>query len=683
MTESSISSFSTVHHKLIAFLVTSLFLSCISTATGQTSITIDATQLRGIGGVTTLDRTRFFNHTETISPPGTTNLGNLANELGAASGLNSSTGRISTEFDQFIAQNLGEDPTRPGFIDPTQLREKLQGDYRNFVTQGSRWKSLRENPNSFVVNSGRSASFWPAFMRTSGGSTSDHFPNKDAYAEFINIYLDEVVYGANAFMPVDKSRFHIELLNEPDLHLDSSFTAQAMAEYHRDVAQAIKAQHPTASIGGPSLAITAFAENNFQRWDDVVKPFIDTAGADLDFYSVHPYERYSVQQNGDFARDIEQSPGRVTAMIDLIQNHHQNIHGDQRQISFSEYGSFNRLATNPDGTPNIGNYARDEQQWDLARDVRDKLFVFLNRPDTVLNATPFVAPRDFRQDTPTNPLADNVFWEQDASGDWQETIVGNMFRLYAPVQGEYVGISGDNKNIQSVAFRDGDTVYLLLNNLLASDQQLDLQVLAGGLGTVNSASIDRVFRDNGVNTFINDSDITSNFQNLTLNGEEGAVVTFTLDSADDILFQTNEQTFYGDQVVSELDLPTGRSPIIGIDADLSEAINAVLRLNYNRPSDMPEAFDILVNGNLLTIQSGGLGIDDGDFEWFSREIDIPLEFLINGSNEIQVDFEGNGGFLSTAALVVTSSIVAVPEPSSLACLLGLGLAGVMQRRRRS
>jgi hypothetical protein len=258
-----------------------------------------------------------------------------------------------------------------------------------------------------------------------------------------------------------------------------------------------------------------------------------------------------------------------------------------------------------------------------------------------------------------------------------------MFRLYAPVQGEYVGISGDNKNIQSVAFRDGDTVYLLLNNLLASDQQLDLQVLAGGLGTVNSASIDRVFRDNGVNTFINDSDITSNFQNLTLNGEEGAVVTFTLDSADDILFQTNEQTFYGDQVVSELDLPTGRSPIIGIDADLSEAINAVLRLNYNRPSDMPEAFDILVNGNLLTIQSGGLGIDDGDFEWFSREIDIPLEFLINGSNEIQVDFEGNGGFLSTAALVVTSSIVAVPEPSSLACLLGLGLAGVMQRRRRS
>lgn len=636
---------------------------CGPSAIAQVSVTIRPDQQRSIGGIDELDRERFFTHTETVLPPSNTNLGNLNTLIGSPNGPNVVSGRISTEFDQLIANGLPEDPTRPGFIEPNALRNKIRTSHRNFVLTSNRYTGIRNNPNAFIVNSGRRDAFFPSYFNipSSGG-----VPRADAYAEFINVFLDEALLGPNAYLPVSPDRYAVELLNEPDFNFNANFTREDLATWHRDVIQAVKAVHPTAIVGGPSLGATNFEDgefggtSDFSRFDERLGRLIaDRANSGIDYYSFHPYERYDVRFDNTLDRAVDQSPGRVDGLLDLTRARDliDNPGQDPLPIAISEYGSFNRL----DGDPDLAGYTRDEMQWDLARDIREQLLVYLDRPDVILNATPFVQGKHFSNATPTPVNADNVFYEQDASGAYSETIVAKTFRTYASVKGSYIGIENSNTaDLQSLAFRDGNQVFVLLNNLLDGEQDVDLSVLTS-LGGIQSASVDRVYRENNQNVFLDDIDITTNFQNLTLKGDEGAVISLTLANDNAFSTTTDELTFYANQTVEEfatLGGQSGLSPVLTIDADVepAEALSALLRVSYERPSGFDtdgREVKVIFNGAEFTYTNVELGIDDGDFGLQSREIEIQAELLVNGENEVQLDFFGNGGFLGAAALVVT------------------------------
>lgn len=685
--------------RISALLLSFLFASPmanIPSAMAQTTLTLNANQRYSIGGISTLDRGKYFTYTETIVPPNGTNIGDLRTQTWSQSGLNLTPGRISTEFDQFISSNgnIPEDALRPGFMNSASLRSRLQDEYRNFLENGTRWEAPRNsNTNPLIVNSGRSSTFWPEYFRQ--GEQDSLFPNREAYAEFLTTYLDEVVYGTNSFLPIDAERFHVEILNEPDLHIDGIFSgntsennatlkasSEELARYHRDIAQAVKAVHANASVGGPGLAVTNFSGNDFRRWENTVKPFIEIAGADSDFYSIHPYERYDVQNDGSVERAVDQSPGRINAQIDMIVNQQELTHQNRVPVSLTEYGSFNRA--NDSGS--YGNYARDLQQWDLSRDVREQMLVYLNRPDVILSATPFIAPAHFNNNiTPTPENADNVlfqkFFDENNDVTWEETILGNTFRAYSQIKGEYINIAGSNGDLQAAAFRDGDTVYVMLNNLLDTNQTVDLQVLMEGVGTVASANLARLFREAGINSFIPNEDALGFLDALQLKGQEGAVLTLQLDGSNGITSEIIEQTWYGNVVAETLSDSTNELTGVEIEARLQEAVSAKLRVGYSLAGG-PRSFTIDINGNSILVDSAMLGIDDGDDGLFSRELDVPIEFLVDGTNSLSFDFaDGVGrGYLSSAALRVFS-VSAVPEPGCLP-VIALALATGLVRRQR-
>lgn len=662
------------------FLVLLVVSSAETSIAQPTSLTINCSQQLSIGGVSTLDRAQFFTHTSTLFPPSTTTsnaeMKNLRLEIYSEDGLNLTVGRISTEFDQFLAVGLPENPANPGFADPTALQNKLQGDYRNFVTTGTRYESLRNSVTSPIfVNSGRSSTaYFDAAFRT--GEQSSLFPNRDFYADYLRTYLREVVYGPNAFYPRAADRFHVEIINEPDLHVAGVFSGpsgaatllascQELAEYHRDIAQMIKSEFSSASIGGPSLAVTNFTADDYLRWNSTMKPFIDIAGSDLDYYSIHPYERYDVQSNQTVQRAVDQSPGRINSQIDMIRNRQEQAHGNRLPISITEYSSFNRGVNGSTANGSYAGYDRDVQQWDQSRNLREQLLVYINRPDAILNAVPFIFAAHWRNEFPNRESDDNVIYERDSTGLYFETIIGHTMRMYAPVKGDYIEVQGSNDDLQSAGFRDGDQVYLVLNNLLDSPQTLDLDLLVGGLGTMNSATISRVYRDAAAgNVFVEDQDITNTFSNLVLNPKEGAVITFDISSDFEYTRLVFDETYYGDQVAVELnDGFPGRSPEILIDADISDAIAAKLRVGYSRSVGV-DSFLVTINGNDISVPSDIRGVDDEEFGSIdeglvSREIDIPIEYLNDGSNSLRLTFTGDG-FLSSTALVVST---AAPGPS--------------------
>lgn len=638
---------------LPVWVMASIFLCFdLGVAAAQTSVVIDTKARRFTGGVGTLDREQYFVYTETIVPPTNTNLGNLLEQTYSPTGLNTATGRASTELDQLISQNLPEDPSRPGFFEPNALVNKIQGDYRNFVLSGSRWKPIREHENPIFVQSGRNGGFFPDFI-DSGEKMPTNFAG---YADFLKTYLREAVYGPNAFLPVNSDRFYLEIMNEPN------FTPVPWAnviEMHQVVTEIVKEEFPQAKVGGASCCDT-FANGSSDSWslvrdlmDDMVS-WETSAGqsVEVDFWSIHPYERYDIRADGSFFRRIDNSPGHVAGTLDLYESYSFEKFGDPKAFAITEYGSWNRPEN---GVSGYGNYARDEQQWDLARDTKEKLMVFMDRPDRIINAVPFIAPKHFSNQTPTPESADNVFFEQDASGVFSETILGNMYRMFAPVSGEYLGIEVGDPDLQSVAFRDGNDVYVMLNNLRSATQDVNLQALTG-LGNVTSASWSRIFRDGSGNRFEQDVDVSGSWESLSLESEAGAVLKLTLDGPELYDHAIDTDTYYGD----DTELAVSTQTLFGVDvqAELENAVSAKLRIGYSGSDTGLPTLVVRVNNNAFTITGDELAKDDGDDDLVTREIDVPISMLQEGANDIDFffPFAGYSGRISAVVLEVGRTV---------------------------
>lgn len=626
----------------------------------QTNVTVMGNIHRSIGGVSQLDRAKYFNHHGTLQAPAITNLGNLRQEAWSPTGLNSVTGRASTELDQYISQNLPEDLSKPGYFEHAALIAKIQGDYRNFVLNGSRWEGLRNySGEPIFVQSGRNGGFWPNFL--DGGTEMP--TNYEAYADFLNVYLEEAVYGIGpnqGFLPIAKDRFYLEVMNEPNWSTPTQSQWNGVIEMHRVVTELVKEQFPQTKIGGPSCCDDLNpGQNSWERsrqlMDDMVNWETPSGeSVELDFWTIHPYERYDVQSNGSWHRQVDGSPGHSTAIMDLYESYSHQKFGDPKAFAVTEYGSFNRTNM-ADGS--YGNYTRTEQQWDLVRDVKEKMLVYMDRPDRIINATPFVSPRHWQNAVPTNPAGDNVFWEQVAGGAWQETIVAGMFRMFADVRGEYVPVGSDNTDLQTIAFRDGNEIHVLLNNLEKVSNTINLQALIG-TANITSASLDRVFWNGTQGIYESDLDVSGTWQNLTLAGEEGAVLKLTLSGPQLYDLSTNENTYYGDVVTTAIGAQ-GKSQIVNIPAETDNAISAQVRVGFNRDQggySPGEAFFIFVNNVPIQVPAGELNFDDGDVDMVSRTVDVPLAALVDGNNEVYVDFVGDGGELVSAVLLVTESI---------------------------
>ncbi|WP_146575524.1 hypothetical protein [Botrimarina hoheduenensis] len=624
-----------------------------------------------------LDRAQFFNHWGQLTPGADTNLGDLQTAVHSPTDLHSFSGRETNDFTIGMYRQWGvdlpEDPNRPGYFDHAALVSKLQNNtntwgFKYRALQSDAWRSLRNTPNPIYVTGGREGGFYPDFI--DGGT--DRVINFPGYADFINVFLEEVVYGegpGQGYLPFDKDRFYVEIMNEPNWKASNSSAWQDVIAMHRVVTELVKEEHPQAQLGGPSCC-DGFNENPLNDWDRAKALMDDMATwrtpsgqpAELDFWTLHPYERYNVLSDGSWEQQVDTSPGRVGASMDLFETYSNIKFGDPKAFAITEYGSFNQTAIkNGPGTAddNYGTYTRAEQQWDLVRDVREKLMVFMGRPDRIVNATPFLAPIWWELQTPTSPAGDNVFWERDAQGVWHETIVAGMYRMHNDLSGEYVVVDSSNPDVQTHAFRNGNKLYLMLNNLENALTSVNLQAVTGA-AAVTTASIDRIYWDGAKGVYESNVDITANWSTLQMMPDEGAVLTLTLSEAALYDYATDIRTYYGDDVVAPLNLPGGQSKAINIAASTQDALSAKIRVSYNREgvsgASRGEAFSLIVNGNVLSVPAGLFEFDEKDNHYVAREVDVPLSLLKNGANTVFADFDSTGGYLISATLEITHSV---------------------------
>lgn len=651
--------------KCLAVLLTAILVSQHRSAFAQTNLVINASTQRSIGGVSTLDRAKYFNHWGTF----TNGLGSLADQLISTNGLNTFTGRETFELDFFVAGNDGEDPNNPGFFRESDLVANLQGSYKNYVLNGPRWASLRNHPNPIFVQSGRANGAWPAWIKD--GTTLPIKGDGAAYAQLLNVYLEEVVYGTGpgqGYLPFDGSRHYLEIMNEPQLELYSGPTWNDVIEFHKNVTIAVKEEHPQANIGGASVGEAPFPSWNPHRWDlakqmmDDMTTWQDSSGnpVEFDFWTFHPYDVHRVRTNGNIETQVRESVGHLEGIMDLFENYSDIKFGDPKQFAVTEYGA---TIYTEDSSQNFAGYTRTRRQWDFMRDTKKKMLSFMDRPDRIINATPFVAPQWFTSSTPTEENgAHYAFWDRQTNGTWKETITAGLYRMLNDVEGEYVGIASDNQNVQSVAFRNGNQIHVVLNNLTNSTELINLQALVGDAAVTN-ATLDRVFWNGTEGIYQNNVNVLGSWQNLNLTGEEGAKLTLTLNESINFTTSVIESTYYGDDVQAPINLAGGTSKVINVDADTTAAVSASVRVGIAERSNVwDQTYQIFINGDPVTVSpTSSDGFNDLDTWLFSSEVDIPLEFLNDGNNEVYVDFTTSGGQLVTTALLITSDFSTIGD----------------------
>lgn len=127
-------------------------------------------------------------------------------------------------------------------------------------------------------------------------TTNQWLADYEELGKYFSAYLTHYFgTGGNTGEPKPK---YIEVLNEPMWNSGQYQTNNSnISELHSVVAKAIKKDHSDVKVGGYTAAWPGIEEDNFGKFDNTWKTFIDIAGADMDFYSIHFYDGHDSRKH--------------------------------------------------------------------------------------------------------------------------------------------------------------------------------------------------------------------------------------------------------------------------------------------------------------------------------------------------------------------------------------------------
>ncbi len=686
------------------------FLCLSFSAFAQVEVDVNFDLRHVVGGQDTFDREKFI----VIHADATENDYNV--ELGKLDSLltryDAHYGREAGRM-RFLASQVSEDPSRPGFANPSSITSagnQLNTNY-NLFQPG---KHATQNKGR-VITAAQDRPFFPdgtsagnfAFSQADGPADDDF---GTATGEFMALFLRDG-YGDNPTSGADgpPRPTWIEVINEPFFPL-VDFTQGAPAasteeifELHRTVAKEIKAVNPDALVGGftnafPDLQFFGKDAGNqqlFGQWEERWKRFIDEVGEDMDFYSIHLYDFPSIQGS-----EILRKGGNIEATLDMIEHYNTIQWGSVKPWVISEYGSQLNDFFGQNWSP-----GRD---WFMLRAFSSMMMQFMERPDVIEKTVPFVLARaEFlyagagvpgfvypwrmmrraeESPAPTGgaltqanlfPAFPNFTAPVDQEYDFTEII--KFYELWADVNGTRVDTKSTDLDLMVDAYVDipNSKAYLILNSLDETDLTVNLNEKGVDLANVTGVNIKQLFLGADGNPTLTSEDFTAVPATVTLREEANMIIEYSFDQTPVVDETSTEQkiyaTTYNQNIVANQPITF---TIPGVS--LGTQGEAVLRLGIGRLINTPLIPVVTVNGTQVSIPADYRGdtqddrVNRGDQNIFfgMLEADVPYNLLNAGDNTVVVTFPDNGGAISSCALqtfdftrevIRTSDILSTPD----------------------
>ena len=640
---------------------TPIVLTNTITPNSKVNITLNTKHI--VGGKETFERWKFIgihsNQAEAewdgnnyIDNAGATNNAKIDLRDNFLNGNNVYLGR-DTGGITYTLNNVDQDPSRAGFAKPNGSNSiDSRGNTRKNAYANKTNVHSYESRNNLILG-GQLDPFWTG---TGQVATKKGWSLKDATAtgEFMGRYINES-HGSGGVNGEPIPAF-LEIINEPAYHRyggaqNFSNNIQDIADFHKEAAIAIKAQVPNIKVGGYTTAFPNFEKGDFKRWNNRWKLFMDTAGSEMDFFSIHLYDLAS---KSDGKIDLR-SGSNIEATFDMMEQYSFMSFSEVKPIVISEYGAQMNGQRDQKWSP--------YRDWLWVKSASAQLMSLLERPDNIGLAIPFIVTKAIWGSTAKgNPYNNRLMRQENEpdtfvpgysyTGKWVYTEIVKFYQLWSDVKGTRVDSTSDNLDIQVDTYVDGNKAYVILNNLDFVSKDVDLAILGLNSSSINNIKVKHLYL-NGTSPELHVENIALDTETLTIGEEATMILEYTFNTDITINESNTETKHYA---------TTYLKPIVGNQKEIFQ-INgvtttafgeAILRLGVGRPHDksvMPSA--IKVNNTTIDIPSNWRGYNQAQRERFFGVLEIPIPFnLLQSNNNLEVTFPDSGGHISTVTMQV-------------------------------
>lgn len=655
----------------------------IPAPTGTRTVDINYNVRHSVGGIDSFDRQKFITiHSENTEHDWFDNdqfSRNAANEQddlithfldGYDVYLGRSTGGITWHLNQIL-----EDPARPGFVSESDATSRANGAKWSYNNLPERKQSAYNHEDRAVdmIVGAQQHPFWPegTLTKGSGWALSQTNTTEEPLGTATGHYMAQYFSKFFDATPNDGIRNgqikpkYVEVMNEPLYDLTTVRDGADRVEpadvfrFHNTVANEIRKNNDDVLIGGYTTAFPDFDKDDFQRWFDRDKQFIDIAGENMDFYSIHLYDFPTFKNSERYRRG-----SNVEATMDMLESYSLRAFGETRPLVISEYGAQVHDHIGQGWTPIRNTHS--------IRATNSMLMQFMERPDMILKTIPFIVVKaewGRNNGVPYGPRLMIQKFERDGEGAGDEWVYSDLvlfYQLWSDVKGTRIDTKANDLDIQTDAYIDGNTAYIILNSLEFDETDVALNHLGLGNNTITSVTIDHLTtKQDGTSGSVIET-TTYNELPSTVELDAEATMIIKVEFGDDLSIDQSltESKYYSDAHIEDINKDEAITVNIN-NVSVPSQGEAVLRLAVGRTHSLSLTPYVEINGHAIAIPEDFRGYDQKQGRTKSGrdnfygviEVPVPLEHL-SQSNEITITFDDDGGKLASAALqVFESSIV--------------------------
>lgn len=602
---------------------------------GITKIVANLNVKHTVGGVDSFDRSKFI----TIH----SNQGD--NEWSGTNAAADLRDNFLNSYDVYMGRETGgitwhlsqtkEDPNRTGYADPEHI-----------INRAPYWRDVYKNKNiqqyearNNLIIAAQHHPFWTGSGQQNTGM-GWKFANATAVGEYMGRYINE--FHKDDGEP--KPKF-IEVMNEPAYTgyggpSDYVNDIQDIAEFHIDVADAIKVQIPDAKVGGYTTAFPNFEKGDFQRWHKRWKLFIDVAGDKMDFWSIHLYDFPSIGGKKQF-----RSGSNIEATFDMMEQYSMLKFNKVKPFVISEYGAQTHDYNNEEWSP--------YRDWLHIRSSNSMLPSFLDRPNLIESTINFIIPKAEWGYTNV-PYVHRLLRKENEpdsyTGDWVYTEMLKFYQLWSNIKGTRIDTTSDNLDIQVDGYVEGNKLYLILNNLTFSEETINLSFIS------NSETITNINKKhlyiNGNSPILEIKSIAANTESVVLKSEGTMIIEITYNNSISITETNSETKYYATNYLQPI--TSNQENLFHINnVSASTFGEAILRIGLGRLHNLSLKPIVKFNETLIDLPDNWRGDEQSERERFFGLLEIPVPFnLLKTNNNISITFTDNGGHISSVTMQV-------------------------------
>lgn len=472
----------------------------------------------------------------------------------------------------------------------------------------------------------------------------------------------------------------------------------------------------------------------YSQWDHIWKGFMDSAGEKMDFYAIHLYDWNFHDSDGN-SFDLEKekahstirSGGHVEGVFDLVEWYQQHKFGESKPWVVSEYGN---IVTGEH--PGMDYRYAD---WAHVRTYNWMFMQMLTRPDQISVSMPFnplkaswgytwgVVGHDENGGEIHGPIMryePSLLQNDDLKlahepGGWYITDKIHWYELWSEVDGTRIDTASTDPDVQVDAYVDGNTVFLILNNIEWQSSNVDLSFIGANGNTPNKVSLKHNYMGAGLSDYapghsiLADAELKALPRSLEL--PAGSTMVLRVDYANPVLLteESRENKFYAeslsgagteDGVIHRVAANDGGASAMINDVIIPTNGEAVLRItgsfhNQDFAADQPWT-SISVNGNVLDLPTRtytdpkwgekshfdflGTDITKGQNNLFRTvQFPVPLEYL-QEDNKVEWKINRGGTYAAVALSVwdMSRDVVRTDEGPCSPCASVQGLSITQQ-----